>query len=235
MINEEQNTTNEITPRPFMEIPKLWLRLFQMSEDFFAKEIFHTSARNTFSAVVVCAIIATSFNVLRSLLVSGINYLFGTTTQLEFSVLDIFLYTCCVGMIAIPASFYLNIGINYLSALIFGGKGKFESQAYLGSLYFVPLNLISTVLGLVTLIPIMGSYLLIAITFGVVVANVFFTVRVFKVVHGFSTGRAVAAVLAPFVLLLIVPLCMIVLLMLMGPAIGDVFSQINASLNTPLP
>jgi hypothetical protein len=62
------------------------------------------------------------------------------------------------------------------------------------------------------------------------VFNVIFTVRIFKVVHNLTTGRAVAAVLSPYLLLLI-PLCMIAVLALMGPSIGSVFSSIT----TPVP
>ena len=35
------------TPRPFREIPLLWLKIFKMDAAFFEDEIQHTSTKNT--------------------------------------------------------------------------------------------------------------------------------------------------------------------------------------------
>ena len=39
------------TPRPFREIPLLWLKIFKMDAAFFENEIQHTSVKNTFLSV----------------------------------------------------------------------------------------------------------------------------------------------------------------------------------------
>jgi len=231
---EEQPVTIENTPRPFIDILKLWFQLSQMSETFFAKEILRTSTKNTFLGILAYTVIATIISVCISLLRSIISFFTNSPTPQATSIGTTVLFLCCFGIIVIPISFYLNNGITYVSALIFGGKGKFDSQAYLGSLFFAPIGLISSLISSVSLIPKIGNYISYIFLLGIAIFNIFFVVRSFKVVHGFTTTRAVAAVLSPLLLLLI-PICIIGVLMLMGPVIGNVFSGINASLNTPMP
>jgi Flp pilus assembly pilin Flp len=84
------------------------------------------------------------------------------------------------------------------------------------------------------LIPTVGTYVVYAVSLGIVLFQLVYTVRLLKVVHNFSTGKAVAAVFAP-VILLLVPICLIAALTVMGPMVGSVFSSINASLGTPAP
>lgn len=56
-------------------------------------------------------------------------------------------------------------------------------------------------------------------------------VRAVKVAHHMTTGRAVAAVLVPAALLLvIIPCVVIVILALLGPAIGNIFEDIVLSI-----
>ncbi|MFN2304805.1 MAG: YIP1 family protein, partial [Anaerolineales bacterium] len=140
----------------------------------------------------------------------------------------------CLGLVITPLSFYLNNGIAFVSALIFGGKGKYSSQTYLDSLYYVPLGLLGGLIGLLSAIPKAGLWIVSVITLGLGIYSIVLRIRVFKVVHDFGTAKAVVAVLAPAVLLLI-PLCIIIVLMIMGPAIGNVFSTINSQLGTPIP
>jgi len=60
-------------------------------------------------------------------------------------------------------------------------------------------------------------------------------VRAVKVTHDLTTGRAVGAIFAPALLLLLVPCLVIVVLALLGPAIGNVFSNIIEGIGTPVP
>jgi hypothetical protein len=235
---EEQPVTFENTPRPFAEIPRLWLQVGRMTETFFSQELPHADARNTIFSILVYTGLSTILSVIHSIL-SGIIKIIGGSTDAntpEFAstigIATIFL--CCFVLILAPISFYLNNGILYVGALVFGGKGKFTGQAYLNSLFLVPLGLIASLAGFVSLIPEIGAYILSVVLLGITIFNIIFTVRSMKVVHGLTTGRAVAAVLLPFILLLI-PICLIGLLTMMGPMVGNVFSSINSSLGTPAP
>lgn len=231
---EEQSVSNEPTPRPFIEIPKLWLQIGQMTEDFFAKEILHASATNTLYGVLIFTGISTLISIFQSLTGAAVNFFTKSSIPQTTNLITSLLFLCCYGVIVTPVSFYLNNGINYIVALIFGGKGKFNSQAYISSLYFMPLGLIASLASFTSLIPKIGLYIFSIILLGISVFHILFTIRSFKVVHSFTTGRAVASVLSPLFLLLI-PICIIGILMAMGPVIGNVFSTINSSLNTPTP
>ena len=232
--NEEVVIVEEPTPRPFAEIPPLWLKIGHMNEDFFAAELPHTSVRNTIYSVLVFTAVSMLMTIVSSLL-GRLVASFSNTAAVQSTEFATFLVTmtvslCCFSLFLVPISFYANNGLTYAAAHIFGGKGSFSSQAYLSSLFTVPLGILSSVFALVSAVPVAGLYLALVITLVVSVFHVIFTVRIFKVVHHLTTGRAVAAVLSPYLLLLI-PLCMIAVLALMGPAIGGVFSSIT----TPMP
>jgi hypothetical protein len=216
---EEQPVTQENPPRPLKEIPGLWIQLGQMTEAFYAG-------------------VSTLFSVVQSLLGGIINFITKPAVTQQSGLLTIIgtttIFLCCFGIFVTPISFYLNNGLSYISALIFGGKGKFSAQAYLSSLFVVPLGLILSLISLISLVPIVGIYIFSVALIGIAIVHLFFTIRSFKVVHGLTTGRAVAAVFAPLILILI-PICLIVALTLMGPLVGKVFSTINSGLGTPTP
>jgi hypothetical protein len=234
---KESHITNENTPRPLLEIPKLWIQLGQMTEAFFEKEVVHASTNNTIFGLliysVVSALISLVPSIFRSLINSSSNppvirqFGFGAAVLISFLL-------CFGGIVTTPIFFYLNNGIYYVSALIFGGKGNFNSQTYLSSLYFAPLGIISSLSLYFTAVPKIGSYIVYLVLLGIVIFQTLFTIRLFKAVHRFTSGRAVASVLSPLLLLLI-PICLIGILLFMGPGIGNVFSAINSSLNTTTP
>lgn len=236
---EETPIPAQNTPRPFKEIPGLWLRFIQMTEAFFTNELPHASIQNTVISVMSYTGISTVLIVIQSLL----GNLFNLTplssamdpTQAASFARSITIFLCCFTIIGTPLSFYLNSGITYVSALIFGGKGKFTSQAYLTSLFFVPLGLISSLVSLIsTLIPTGGNYILGIMTTAVILFHLRLLTRCLKAVHGFTTIRAIVAAVSPIILILI-PLCMVAILAMMGPAVGSVFSTLNSSLGTTTP
>ncbi len=215
-------------PRPFSELPQLWLQLPHMNEAFFAAEMPHTSNANTFLSVLVYAVVATACVVLTSLA----RIVLGSTPQ-GSSAGVIAAVGGCVALIGGPLAFYVNTGIYYASAMIFGGRGAFSRQAYVHSLYFVPLSVISSAATFLQLIPVAGIWLSFLVLLIVVVIVLVLQIRAFKVVHSFSTGRAAAAVLVPFAVILCVAClasALIAALVLLGPAVGSVFSTINQSL-----
>jgi hypothetical protein len=224
------------TPRPFREIPPLWARVGQMNESFFVGELPRTSASNTFFSVAVAAGFTAVLTIASSIL-GGIKGFAqapagGNLAHTAQAVGGVAILFCCLGIILTPISFYLTNTITYVGALIFGGKGKFDSQTYLVSLFFVPLTFFSGLAGLLSVIPTIGIYITAVATLAVALYHLKLTVRTLKVVHGLSTARATGAILLPL-LLLIIPVCLIMVLTLMGPMVGKVFSSIN--LATPIP
>ena len=238
MSMEDQPISPVDSPRPFSEIPGLWLRLGQMTEAFFAAEYPRTSAANTIYGVLTYTAISTFLAIIQSLLGGIISYFTSTTATQSAGLATVIgsmtVFVCCFGLLVTPIAFYLNNGITFVGAQIFGGRGSFNSQAYLSSLFVAPLGFIASLGSFLSLVPSVGTYLFSAVLFGVTIYHVILTIRSFKVVHELSAGRAAAAVLLPMAFILI-PICIIAVLMLMGPAIGNVFSEINAQLGTPSP
>lgn len=107
--------------------------------------------------------------------------------------------------IAVPLSFFILVGIQYLIARAFQGQGKFLTQSYTTLLYQTPIYIASYVLGL---IPILGGIAGFALYIYGIILNVYSIMAV----HRLSGGKATGVVLIPIaVLFLLVFLCIIVL------------------------
>ena len=220
------------TPRPFSEIPALWLQLPHMTQAFFAAEAPHASSLNTFLSVAVYSVMATVIAVL-------VAFLRELLMPSEYSsvVQRAAFITGCLLLFIAPVSFYLNAGLNYLGALVFGGKGRFSEQAYLASLFFVPVGMLSSMIAFLSLIPYMGPIVEWPLLLVIVIVTTVLQYRVIRVVHGLTSGRALGAVLAPHSVIICVclPIAVGAALMILGPVIGNTFSTINQSLLTPAP
>lgn len=111
--------------------------------------------------------------------------------------------------------------VNWIARLL-GGSGSFEPQIYLSSAWSAPLAVVN---GVLTLIPFIGPLVGSALSFYALYLNIL-TV---KVVHRLSWGKSVAAVLLPAIgLVLVLCVCIIGILMLLGPVTGEVFSEIQS-------
>jgi hypothetical protein len=222
---EEQNTPQQSTPRPFREIPGLWLRFGQMTETFFRSEISRTSKLNTFKSVLILSI---AIGLLEFFLIivtksSGSLKEFAESAQIGGgTVLGIGIFYVLLGLIIVPSVFYMGNGVIYAWAEFFGGKGKFRDQAYLNSLYQVPLNIIYEIVAYFPSVPQIGSFLSRSLSLMFLIVSIIFTVRSIKIVHSFSTGRAIATVLATY-FLLIIPLNIIRILIISKAVEGTIF------------
>ncbi len=225
-------------PRPFSEIAGLWPRPWEMTEEFFRREITRTSVPNTLYGVLIFAILTTLISAFTLPLSSSRATLqelasllnIGNTTAMAGMVVSLSL----CGIITAPIFFYINNGVYYLCAQIFGGKGQFAQQAYLNSLYLVPFGVLSALGSLLGLIPFIGFFISLPFALVIMVFQLVITVRMLKAVHELSTGKVVGVILLPLVLV-IIPICLVLTLALMGPGIGSVFSTIISLTTTPMP
>jgi hypothetical protein len=90
----------------------------------------------------------------------------------------------------VPLGFFIGMGILFVSAKIFGGAGTFLQQAYAFMLYYVPINGLGAILGLV---PILGGFA----GFLLWIYSIVLAVFAMMASQRLSGGRAVAAVLLP--------------------------------------
>jgi len=141
--------------------------------------------------------------------------------------------TICGAPIAAVIStviFAVFVGVVQLVAKIFGGRGTFDQLAYAIGAIIAPFYVVSGLLALLSAIPYIGFCfgLLGLIAFLYVVA---LEVTAVKGVNQFGWGQAAGSVLLPFFILFCCIAAVVAgLVSLMGPALRDVFDQINQSL-----
>ena len=121
-------------------------------------------------------------------------------------------------------------GIVQWVAGLFGGRGSFEKLIYVLAAITVPFTLVSALLTLLSAIPFAG------LCFGLIslVAALYvlvLEVMAVKAVNQFDWGKAAASLLMPFfALVCCISAVIFGLVALMGPALQDIFNQINQSL-----
>ncbi len=238
------------SPRSFGEVPPLWLKVLRMSEAFFAQEALRASGSNALISVLILAVVTAVLSGLTALIGGGSQAasmllsdmppeLAGATAAGAGTSA---LCSVCQGAVQTLLGFYIANGIVYLGARIFGGKGDFGTQTYLQSLFSVPIGIVMGVVGLVmgvlgALISgvagpsnvgvIVVSLLLVAVSLPLIVYSIVLNVRVVKVTHDLSTGKAVAAIFVPSLILTVGVACLVgVVLVILGPAIGEMFEDV---------
>ncbi len=136
-----------------------------------------------------------------------------------------FISLCCapVGAIIAVVVFAIVNGITHLIARALGGTGKYEQLVYTVGAYSAPLTIISAVL---YSIPCVGLFNIVLGIYGIVL-----NVIAVKAVHRFGWGQAILSSIAIWIILVIfVAVVVIVVLALLGPSIGNIFSNITTNL-----
>jgi len=113
-------------------------------------------------------------------------------------------------IILVPLGFFITVGIYYLIAKAFGGQGTFLAQSYSSTLFYVPLTIISSVIGL---IPILGSLAGIAVFIYEIVLGIYMMMAV----HRLTGGKATLVVLFPIIVLFALS-CLIFIIALVAAA-----------------
>lgn len=126
--------------------------------------------------------------------------------------------------------FALGIAIVQWIAKLFGGTGTFEKLAYGIAAITVPFTLVSSILSLLNAIPYAGICTGI-ISVGLSLYAIVLQIIAIKAVNRFGWGAAIGSALIPGAVLLLFCACVVFGgLMLLGPAINDIFNQSNPSL-----
>jgi hypothetical protein len=221
----EEQFPAQTSPRPFGEIPSLWVKVTQMTERFFAQEAPRASTSNTLIGVLILAAITMVTSTLSSLIMGGTQTALLPAEYRDAAAVTAgqnVLCSLCGGLIVTVVGFYLGNGLAYLGARVLGGSGDFGTQTYLQSLFAVPLGAVA---GLVSLVPCIGFIVALVPLIYAIVLNV----RAVKVVHNLTTGKAAVAVLWPALILVLIS-CLAVfvvfVLALLGPGIGNIFENI---------
>jgi Yip1-like protein len=133
-----------------------------------------------------------------------------------------------LGAVFAVVGLMISAGLSQLIAGALGGAGSYARLAYVIAAYLAPLTLISSVIGFFPL----ANCLLFPLGIYALVLNVIAV----KAVNQFGWGKAVVSSAVVLVgVLIVVAVFVIVILALLGPAIGNVFSNIIQEMGTPVP
>ena len=132
------------------------------------------------------------------------------------------LLTTGVGVaVASLVGFFIASGVTHLIARLLGGRGTYSVLAFAYASYSAPLTLVNYVLGGLPL-----GVLLNCVTIATGLYALVLAVTAVRAVHQLDTGKAIVAVLAIPLLFLCLAVGIIVMLAILGPSIGNIFSEI---------
>lgn len=98
-----------------------------------------------------------------------------------------------LGTIFVPVTFLLGSGLIWVISRMLGGMGTYTSQTYLLATFTAPITILT---GLLSFLPLLGTLLVLALN----IYQLALTYYALQAAHGFTSGRAVTAVLAPLLL-----------------------------------
>jgi len=202
-----------------------WLSFFGMTEDFFLAEQEKANTEDTLLSVLVYTIATVVISMVTGFFqFQQITTLMGEELpQLGFSLGTIFFIILIGTVIMSPISFYLSVGLQFLGARIFGGSGDFKSHAYLMALILVPTTILGGLVSLFALIPVIGFVAVLA-GFALLIFSIILTVRLVKVAHNLPTGKAVAGIIIPPIVLSAIGGC---ILMTIGSSLIQMLTQLQ--------
>jgi hypothetical protein len=135
-----------------------------------------------------------------------------------------------IGAVFAVLFFAIGVALVQWVAKLFGGTGSFDKLAYAFSAIYVPYSVVMAVLALLGIIPIVGI-LTGLLGIALFIYTIILGVLAVKAVDGLDTGKAVGAVLLPGVVIFLVVCCCAILVgVVVGASIGNVFDSINQSL-----
>jgi hypothetical protein len=131
-----------------------------------------------------------------------------------------------VAIVVVAIVFTISAGLSHVIARMLGGVGEYAELANALAAYYAPLSIISAVLATVLLfIPVLGQIAGLILGLYAIVLNVI----AIKAVHEFEWWKAIFSSIV--IWLFLVACVVIVVLTLLGPAIGNVFSNIITQMN----
>jgi len=175
------------------QLPSQWIRvLTHPGASALAEESGKASWDIVWVQLIISAVISAIFSFLVTL--EGSSFMNVPTTGSNASLLtayrSVLTGASFASIITVPLFFFIGMGIFFGLAKAFGGQGRFVTQSYTFLLYGVPLGIVVSVL---SLIPIAGSFIAIAIGIYAIVLDVFAVMAV----HRLSGGKATAVILIP--------------------------------------
>ena len=153
---------------------------------------------------------------------------YGIPADFPMSTGPTFLSMLCgipVWVVAYLLGITLTTGVTHGIARLFGGKGTFEKLLFAVAAFYTPVMVVNS---LISSIPFIGC-----LGFAIGIYALVLNVIAVKAVHKIDWGKATISTLAfPIIAFVITFCCVLIFGALMGPMIGDVFSEIIGNLNS---
>jgi Yip1 domain len=188
------------------ELPNQYIRvLTKPSAQTFAEEMGKADWAMIWIQLLIWALVGTILGLIRGAIgLAGSSFVTNNTFN-PASIAALTVSGSTFSIIAVPVSFFIIVGIQYLLAKAFRGEGNFLTQGYTYLLFEVPIGIVSYLLGF---IPILGGIAGFALFIYGIVLNVFSIMAV----HRLSGGKAAGVVLIPIaVVFLLIFLCAFVI------------------------
>ena len=187
-----------------------------MTEEFLADEADHANTEDTLLSILVFTIAAVLVFMITGFvqfqrIITELNQVMAQMGEqmppLDFNFGVIFLFMLIGTLIMTPLSFLIGSGLQYLGVKLFGGSGDFKTHLYLLALIRVPIIVLVGVLFFLLFIQLIGFIAGLA-GFGLSIFGLVIAVRAIKVVHNLPTGRAVAGMIIPPIILIALGSCL---------------------------
>src|SRR3989344_5554314 len=188
-----------------MNIIEKWIAVIRNPKETLAAEKSSSSISQGIAHLALAgAIVGLLMGVAIWLVSIGISRSFGTLFSGNEIGIAMGLMYAIMGLVLVPIitifSAFINNGIIYLSAKLLSGKGTFAEQFYLHSLVQSPFQLIIAASYVFILVPIVGFLVLMPLILILGLAALYYQVLAVAEAHQVSTGRGLAIVLLPAVL-----------------------------------
>ena len=171
----------------------LWKRVLQQPRSTFKSEMKRASWEEFGRNMVIAGLI--------SGLITGIFVGAGISRSQygAFTGITAFVASLVLSPIISVLATLISSAIFYVIALLLGGKGNFLHQSYLFAIFSAPLGIITSVL---FLIPIVGMVAAVVLA----IYSLYLSTLSLKLVHRFSTGKAVMTWLIPIIIAMLLGL-----------------------------
>lgn len=210
-----------LTPLPLnqaiQQLPNQYIRvLTKPSPITFAEELRKASWDITFVQLLIMIVAGVVLGLITALFSGAVASSYIANSDLTGSSLQAYRSFVVAGSVGgafsriffVPLSFFIGVGIQFLLAKAFKGQGTFLVQSYTSLLYQVPIYIISSLLGLLGIIPIAGTIIVTIVGLALLVYSIVLNVYQIMATHRLSGGRATAVVLIPYAIgLLLILLC----------------------------
>lgn len=189
------------------QLPNQYIRvLTKPSASTFAEELRKSSWDITFVQLLIMIGVGVVFGLITALFSGALTSSYAVNSGLTGSSLQAYrsavvatsFGSAFLRIILIPLYFFIGVGIQFLIAKAFKGQGTFLTQSYTTLLYQVPIYVISSLLGLLSLIPVAGIFIGIIIALAILVYSIVLNVFQIMATHRLSGGKAAAVVLIPY-------------------------------------